>query len=216
MKNLIQVIYAPSAAFEELRDNKGRWLLPMFVLIAATLLVFWLQMPLILEESRKAMEQQGYTGGVPPYVATTTYVVGGISAAVMVFITGLLLLLVNLLVRGDAKYMQLVKVALFSSVPSVLQGIVIGTLARVTEATSAKDIALNAGVLFTEKKGLLYHLASMLDPFILWGIVLMVIGTAVMARKPRSSVAVWIVGGWIVFSLVGYFIGNAFSGGGMG
>jgi hypothetical protein len=212
LKNLIKVIYAPSAAFEDLRDRKGGWVLPMFVLIAVTLLVLWLQMPLILEESKAAFAKQGITGEMPPIVEISSYVGGGISVVAMLFIGALLLLLVNLIVRGEAKYMQLVKVILFSSVPTMLQGLVIGALARSTEATSVKDIALNAGALFSEKSGFMYQLATLLDPFVIWGIVLMVMGTAIMARKPKATVAVWIVGGWLLFAILGFLIGNAFSG----
>lgn len=205
MNLLIAMVHSPKLAFEQLRERGGGFVLPFILGIVITIVGMVLQMP-VLERELLANEQLANTPGVDyeMMMAFTKWVaVGGAALAMVVgiFITGLLLLLVNLIVRGEATYWQLVKVSVYAGIPGWLSLLLGGLLAMTTGASSVADLTISAAVLLEQKEGLLYGIMSLINPFSLWGLALMVIGTAVMGRRPASSVAMWIIGGWIVISL---------------
>lgn len=205
MGNLWTVLTSPTATFERLRENRVLWL-PMIVLIVLSAIAFWLQAPAFLGDMEKELAKQD----LPAEAVEGARMVGQASmaftAALMVpistFVFGAILLLVNLIVRGEAQYMQLATVGLYSYVPAVISLLITGVLVRVTGATSIYDVGLNLGSLMTEKTGFLYHILTFADPFGIWSLVLMVIGTAVMAARPRKQVATWIAVGYVVICLV--------------
>lgn len=205
MNLIFTMLHAPKLAFEQLRERGGGFALPFILGIIITLAGMLMQFP-VLERELLQNEQIANTPGVDEatMLAITKWVtVGGaaFAMAVSIFISGLLLLIVNLIIRGEATYWQLVKVAVYSGIPGWLSLLVSGLLAMTTSANSVLDLTISAAVLLERKEGLLYGIMSLLNPFSLWSLALMVVGTAVMSRRASSSVAAWIVGGWIVISL---------------
>jgi hypothetical protein len=208
MGNLFTVLTSPQQTFERIREEKGAgWVAVMVSLMVLGGLIVWLQLPSILSFTEATLHQQPNFDEKILSLAITAAEIGGFAGAILapvltMFLGGLLLMLVNLFVRGEGKYMQLSKVVLFSTVPGVIGGLLTGVLARLTGATSPYDVAINAGVFFTDKKGWGYALASLVDPFAIWGLVLLIIGTAVVARRSRGNVALWIIIGWLVIRII--------------
>lgn len=206
MNHLVSILFSPSETFERLR-GKGGWIIPFISLMVITVIIVFLQMPMILQTAEETAELMGgtETAGVNIILAiaqVTGYLSAIFSVAFTMFVGGLLLLLVNVIVRGEATYMQLSKVALLASVPKVLGGLLTGILLRMTGAESITDVILSAGALIMEKKGFLFSLANMINPFTLWSLFLVIIGTSVMVKKGRSSVAIWIISGWLLIGLI--------------
>ncbi len=212
MKNVFSVLFSPTETFTRLRE-KGGWVWGFVAILVVSLIVAWLDMPLIELAAREAYEKAGMENidKMMKFARASSYVGVLFGAAFTVFFGAVLLLLLNLIVRGEAKYMQLVKVTTLAYVPAVISSVISGILARVTDAQSMQDIAISAGVFFTEKTGFVYHLANILNPFAIWGLVLMVIGSAVMMKRSVSTVAWWIVIVWVAFQLVGASLGSMFS-----
>jgi len=212
MGNLWTVLTSPTATFERLRANRVFWV-PMIVLIVLSAFAVWLQLPALVAELEKGIAETNVPAEALQGVQIFAQVTGVVSAAFMVpvgaFITGLLLLLVNLIVRGEAQYMQLATVGLYAYVPAVISQLIIGILVRVTGATSVYDVALNLSAFKTEKTGFLFHFLTLVDPFAIWSLVLTIIGTAVMAQRPRKKVATWIVLGYVLMCLVVLLIAAA-------
>lgn len=200
MKNLVKVLFSPTETFERLR-NKGGWIAAFIALAILAVINIWLQMPLVEKLQNAELEKAGaaVTEQVVMITKLVSYIVAPISVAIAMFITALLLLLVNLVVRGEALYMQLAKVALFASVPTAISSLLAGLMIRITDADSMEDVQFSLGALVPDKQGLLYELANIVNPFRIWLLVLLIIGTAVMARKPRANIALWIIIGWLVF-----------------
>jgi len=205
MGNLWTVLTSPTATFERLRENRAFWL-PMIVLIVLSGIGMWLQIPALIGEMEKGLADSGLPAeavqGAQIGAQIMAVVSAGVGVLIGTFLSGVLLLLVNLIVRGDAQYMQLVTVGLYAYVPVVISQLIVGILVRVTGATSVFDVALNLGTFMTEKTGVLFHTLTMVDPFAIWSLVLTVIGTAVMAQRPRKQVAKWIVAGYLLIVLV--------------
>ncbi len=213
MKNLLTVLFSPTAAFEKLRE-KGGWAAGFVAVLLLSIVSVWLIWPLTEKMMREQFAKTNTPGNIDQIINIshyTTLLGGAFGVAVKIFVVALLLLLVNLIVRGEAKYMQLVKVSTFSSVPGLISGLLTGIMARTTDASSIQDLSISLAAFISNKSGFLYGAASLLNPFSIWGLVLMIIGTAVMARKSKSSVAVWIVLGWLVFGLIGAWTGSMFS-----
>jgi hypothetical protein len=204
MNNFISVLHSPTKTFEGLRDRGGGFAVAFILLLVFTLISAYLQIP-IVERMMDAQEIE--TPGVSQETLKTItilfQVIGApIFVAAWIFILGLLFLLVNLIVRGEATYWQLVKVAVYSSIPSVINGLLTGILARNTDAQTHNDLVISAGALFSEKEGFLFGLANILNPFSIWTLAIMIIGVSVMARKSASSVAIWIGGAWLIINII--------------
>jgi len=206
MGNLLKVLVSPTVVFEKLKE-KGGWVAAYFTLILAAVVNVWLLMPVIMEEVRKKLAESALDEKTREMSETIGLISGYagavIGAAVMVFITALLLLLVNVLVQGEAKYMQLVKVAIFSSVPGVVGSFLTGVMVRLLKPDQVTDVTLSLGAFVSEKKGFVFGLANAIGPFGLWGLALMIIGTAVMTGRSRSKVGIWVVLGWLILTVIG-------------
>ncbi len=201
---IFQVLGSPTTAFERLRE-RGGWVAALVLITLLSVATTYLQWPLVEKEVLVQLEsQQPPIGAAELDMALgVTRVMAWVTAAIMpaalMFFVGLLLFLLNMIVRGEGSYMQLSKVSLYSMIPGLLGGLLTTGLAVGLGADSISDVMLNGGVFFAEKSGFLFTLASsVLDPFGLWSLVLTVIGAAVMMRKPPKSVAVWIVGAWLL------------------
>lgn len=205
MNTIISMLHSPTRTFETIRERGGGFTLPFILTLVIMALGMILQFPLIEKE---ILQQDLTTTGVEEGVLlaiTKVFAVGGalFMSALTVFLGGLLLLLVNLIVRGEATYWQLVKVAVYAGIPGWINVLLSGLLARFSNAQNINELTISAAVLLEKKEGFLYGLMSMINPFSLWGLALMIIGTAVMARRASTSVAVWIIAGWVVIGLIG-------------
>ncbi|HZG58616.1 YIP1 family protein [Paenibacillus sp.] len=203
---MFQVLVSPAAAFERLR-GKGGWVVALVAVTLATAAVAHFQWPLI---EREMMAQFERSGGIPEgelsivvnIAKYTALVTSLVMPAFLMFFIGLLLYLMNLIVRGEGTYMQMSKVALYGMIPGLLGGLLTAALATGLGAERLTDVTLTAGAFFAEKSGFLFTLASaVLNPFALWGLAVTVVGAAVMSRRPVRSVAPWIVGAWLLVSL---------------
>ncbi|MCI3921583.1 YIP1 family protein [Paenibacillus sp. TRM 82003] len=204
---LLQVLASPTRTFEKLRE-KGGWVLALIVVCVLTAGAVFVQWPVmeatIVEEMEKAQagvpaEQMDMIMTFSKYSAIGGSVIGPIF---MMFFVGLLLFLLNLIVRGEGKYMQFAKVALYSGVPPLLGSLLTAAMAVALGANTIYDVTLSAGAFFPEKSGFWFTLASAaLNPFALWGLALTVIGTAVMSRRSIRTVGIWIVVVWLLIQV---------------
>jgi hypothetical protein len=208
MSIILSVLHSPKKTFEYIRENGGGFLVPFIAIIVATIAVAFIQLPIVERAfdlqmtENPAIEDSGMSVETFKTIAVyTSLIMTPVMVAAMTFITALLLLLVNLIARGEAKYMDLVKVSVLSSIPTVINGILTGILVRTSDASNVNELVLSLGAFMEQKEGIAFGLANLVNPFGLWGLALMVIGTAVMARRSMKSVGIWIVAGYIIISL---------------
>ena len=132
---------------------------------------------------------------------TSAYVMGVIMPVITMFITGLLLMLLNLVVRGEGKYMQFVSIAAFSALPGLVGSLITGILVMTMDVQSATDVSLSLGAFVADKSSQMYRLLSLINPFSIWSLVLYIIGSSVIMKRPRKTLATWIIAAWLVMSL---------------
>lgn len=207
MMSLLQVLWSPKATFERLREQGG-WVLALIVLTVLTVGITFLQWPFVekvMLDQFAAMPQEmpedmlEATMNISKY---TAWIGAAFTPALTMFFVGLLLYLLNMILRGEGTYMQFAKAALYSYVPSVIGAIVTTGLLYAANARSYYDMELTGGAFFEEKTGYLYGFAaSFLDPFGIWSLAVLIIGAAVMMRRPAKKAALWIGGAWLLVRL---------------
>jgi len=205
MNHLFTIFVSPESTFQRLKSSKLAWLTCMIVLMVLSCLVIYLQMPII---EQTAVDSLKSTPEVSPdaYDAVlaisriTGYVMAVLSIAMTMFIGGLLFMLLNLIVRGEAKYMQLVTVAAFAALPGMINGLLTGILLKVTSAQAINEISISLGAFIQDKGSFLFKALSIINPFSIWTLVLYIIGASVMMNRPKGQVAVWIVIFWLIIS----------------
>ncbi|WP_044480195.1 YIP1 family protein [Paenibacillus antibioticophila] len=204
--SLFTIFSSPAETFKRVKASKLAWLFPFLLLIIISLISVQLQMPATIQTTLDTLKAQpNYSAVDTDMIVQSTKVMGWVMApltiAFMVFLSGLVYLLLNLIVRGEAKYMQLVTMVTFAMLPSTIGGLITAVLVYTTGATSITEISLSLGALVADKESMLYHLLSIVNPFSLWGLALYVIGSSVMMNRPRKTVGIWIVGVWLIISL---------------
>ncbi|MUG46527.1 YIP1 family protein [Paenibacillus woosongensis] len=207
MKNLVTIFSSPRDTFERVRGSKVAWILPTIFVILISLVSLVLQMPYLLDYTRQSLLK---AGNIDPaqidqilgVTTITTYAGGVVGIVAMLFLVALLLVLLNLIVRGEGKYMQFVNVVAYANLPSVIGGLLTAVLLVAMNAQSLTDVSLSLGALVADKTSMAYRILSLINPFTIWGLYLYIVGAATMMNRPRKKVAIWIVAVWLIYSLV--------------
>lgn len=205
MKNVFTIFTSPTATFERVKEKgKTAWIIPTIVLAVFSLVMIYLQMPLLEKELLRRFNEQNVDPSMldsfMSYGKMMSYVGGSVTVIISVFFMALLFLLLNLIVRGEAKYMQLVSLSALAALPGLAGGLLTTILALTMKAQSLNDMALNLGAFIADKSSTLFKLLSVIDPFSIWSLILYIIGASVLMNRPRNKVAIWIVIVWALFS----------------
>ncbi|WP_019635190.1 Yip1 family protein [Paenibacillus fonticola] len=206
MKNLLTIFFSPGETFERIRDSKTAWILPLILTTILSVVATMLQMPFIINETRLMLQKQGLDAAFIEQTLNSTplwsYIGIVFMLVVSLFFTALLLILLNLILRGEGRYMQLVNVVAFAGLPAAIGTILTSILLVLFDAKSISDVTLSLGALVADRPSLPYLLLSQISPFAIWGLCLQIIGVAIMMKRPRKKVAIWIVATWVVFTLI--------------
>lgn len=206
LSNLLTIFVSPVDTFKRVKSSKLAWLFPFALLVIISLISMYLQMPAIEQTTLDGLKAQPSISPadydlVIQSTRVMSWVMAPLTVAIMVFLAGVLYLLLNLIVRGEAKYMQLITMITFAMLPGMIGGLISAILVNATGAASVTDISLSLGALVADKNSMLFHLLSLINPFSLWGLALYVIGSSVMMERPRKAVGIWIIGTWLIISV---------------
>jgi hypothetical protein len=122
---------------------------------------------------------------------------------------------INFVFGGKAKFGSIFSVWMFASLPGivkVLLGIVVIFSGVAPESFNIKNYApTNAGAFLNplEANKALYALATSLDLVTIWTLVLLGMGTAIVAGVKRTSGYIAVFGWWAIFVLIGVGIAAA-------
>ena len=147
------------------------------------------------EEQRAAMEQM--KAAAP---AMTIVSVPIVSFLVLFLLGGVLLLLANPILGGEANYGQMLAVTAYASLVKVVQAVVTVPLLLATGSL----VVFEPGLLLPEEMLSTFagRLLSGLDLFTLWQVLLMAVGTGVMAGCSTRKALVPLLILWAVWSVV--------------
>lgn len=214
--SLVGVILEPGRTFAHLRERPAL-LAPYAVLTAASLLAGILMAGKTSEFAVRAMQASGQVSAeIAARMGKVVLISGMVGAALSPLLMGAIaagvLALAGLFVGGQARFKQLMSLVGYAYLPVMVPGTLLKSL--LIRGAPVEDVMLVstslAAFLPREQFGTWpYRVASLLDPFALWSLTLVVIGFAAVNRFPARKAAAVIVPLWLVVGVIGMWIGES-------
>jgi hypothetical protein len=216
LARVVGVVTSPRETFQAVVAHP-KW---FGVMVVVTLLMaFFAALPMTTEAGKEAalrsqveqMESFGMTVSDEAYegmrrgMAVAPYTTGGailVFAPIMTLVfTGILFLVFNAVLGGDASFKQLFSVMAHASVISALQQVFTGPVnyfrGAVTSATN-----LTALLPMFEPTSFIGRVLSMTDLFLIWYVLVLAIGLGVLYRRRTQPIAITLYGIYAVIVLV--------------
>jgi hypothetical protein len=234
---LIGVLIRPRATFEKLRTAKRGYWWVVFVLAALATFVLALASTAAQRSTIQAVVQSGSVEGVEmpanmAQTATTFALVGGTIGGILSTLFGYVLLTLlifgaGMIQGGKATFQQVFTMSVWTTLPYVIRSLVQAVASLVTGAAPTPGLS---GVLTTAEAASMPILAAVLtriDIYMVWSLVLLVIGVGVVYRLSRGKtlliVAIYVVvtlvlvvASTALFSSIGNALGGGSASGGGG
>lgn len=155
------------------------------------------------EEMRKNM-------WIAPYTTAAGFLFG--SPLIVLIIAGVLFAVFNAAMGGEASFKQVFAVVVHAGAVSALSAVFTGPL---NYFRGAMGSATNLGVLLPmiDDKSFLGRLLGMTDLFIIWWLVILSIGLAVLYRRRTQPVAIALLAVYAVIALAVAAVMSSFGGG---
>ncbi len=228
-QRVVNTFTAPSKTFEDIKRGNRSWWLPLIIFTIISYLLFGavvqkigLQQIVNYQIRLNPSAQEQLPQLSPEQLAINTkimvYVTEGIFLANPVLTIGFIALLslgllgtINFGFGGRAEYGKVVAVWFYAWLPQVIKtllGIVVIYAGIAPESFNIKNFApTNVGAFLdpAATNRALYALASSLDAVTIWTLVLLGMGTAIVAGVKRSSGYLAVFGWWaiiVLFSVV--------------
>lgn len=202
------VLVAPGETFKAIGEDP-KILIPALILIGLNLLLV-----LVVFPETKEMILSGFKSQTLPETANLDKMmlaaqIGILVAAVLAppfmwLIQAALLALFNAFSVGQAKFKQLYAVAVFAFMPAMIGGILQTGLIKAMGAESITKIKLSLGLLLPPDitSGFLFNLLNMMNIFTIWGLVLLVIGSAIVIGKDAKKIGAFLGFLWLAYICV--------------
>jgi hypothetical protein len=218
---------APSKTFEDIKRGNKSWWLPFvifavlgYILFAA--IYFKIGMQQVVDNQIQLNPKQAEAMAQAPQAQRelsekiSLYITEGVFVANPLLVLGGVALLslglwgtINFVFGGKAKFGSIFAVWMFASLPGIIKS-VLGTVVifagAAPESFNIKNFApTNAGAFLNplETNQALYALATSLDVVTIWTLVLLGMGTAIVAGVKRTSGYIAVFGWWAILVLVG-------------
>lgn len=223
LNRFVWIFVSPSRVFDDIKENRVRWVQPWIMVSLLTMVVTWLSMPVqrtLLESSAldipseqvdKQLEMMDRFG----VVQVALVPLGAL--AISLVVAALSYILVTVLARG-ATFKQFFTLTLFTSVVSTI-GQLVSTiivrargLDRIVEASDAQ-MSLSLRVLAPEGIAALKGLLGSVEFFACWAFVLVALGLMRIFGMSRGQAIAALIPMWIIY-VAAMMLGEIF--GGMG
>ena len=216
---IVRVFYAPSETFESVAEQRSAadWLLPTLLVAVVVFISTYLTSSIYVAEALEQMREQ--TPAEQPIVEGTgdAIRISGLVAApimtfVMLFIGAAIYLLVGKLLGGLLDYGQCLAIVAYTSLIAILQHIVKTPLVL---ATGTMDVQVGLGMFLAEeaRKSFGGHLLSLIDPFVVWMVVVAGLGLSIVGQIERNLAYAGVAAITLIFLSVGAFFGTLGPGG---
>ena len=226
-QRVANTLSAPSKTFEDIKRGNKSWWMPLLVVslfaymlfAAITLKVGWAQVAqnTVHQNSKTEENMEQWT---PERKATTLkfmqYSMEGSFAASPLFVMGVLALgslglwgTINFGFGGRATYGSIFAVWMYAALPGIfksLLGALVLFAGAAPESFNLNNFAptsIGAFLNPTDTNAALYKLASALDFTTIWSLVLLGMGTGIVAGVKRSSGYAAVFGWWAILVLIG-------------
>lgn len=204
-QRLIKIITQPSQAFQEIKENP-RFLIPALIILVLSIAVTALTLPEMIALTRETMAGSGQSPDQIEMLAKMAAVSALIGVAVSVPLIWLLkavvLLIYNQISTSEANFKQLFAVAVYSSIPGVFGQVINSIIVKCIGFKAAMQVNTSLGLLMgSNTEGFLYRFLSQVELFSVWGLILLILGGAVMMNKKAANVGAYVVALWLLLGI---------------
>ena len=216
---MLRVFYAPSETFEAVSEQRSAadWLVPTVIVAAVIFVSTYLTSPIYVAEAMEQIREQ--TSAEQPSVEGTgdAIRISGLIAApvmtfVMLFIGAAIYLLVGKLLGGLLGYGHCLALVAYTSLISILQHIVKTPLVLANETM---NVQIGLGMFISEEARQSFggHLLSLIDPFVVWMVVIAGLGLSIVGQIERSRAYAGVAAITLIFLSIGAFFSTLRPGG---
>jgi hypothetical protein len=192
--DVFRVLVEPAPVFERVRD-KPRFFIPFLVLAAVQIVIGLVNLPFLKAGITASMAGRNLPPGGPDPAnfAIVGVVAVPIVLAIIFLLSALILWVLVSIFGGEGKFVTLLSVTTYASVPAVILLSIIGSvvlrLKGIEAMTSPQDLqpALGLDLLAPSVTGFMGAVLKAINPFSIWGLVLSAIGVSVTHNLPRST-----------------------------
>ncbi|MGH7606600.1 MAG: YIP1 family protein [Gemmatimonadales bacterium] len=190
--DVVRVLYEPGRVFERVRE-RPRFLIPFIGIAIVQIIIGFVNLP-FMQAAMRAQAAQAPAGSPDPSqfaVIGLAFIPLGI--ALLLVISGFVLWVLVSLFGGDGKFSTLLSVATYALVPNVVLLAIVGSvvlrLQGTAEITSPADMqpALGLDLLVPGATGFVGALLKGINPFSIWGLVLVAIGVSTTHRLSKGT-----------------------------
>ena len=218
---------APSKTFEDIKRGKKSWWMPFiivalvgYILFAAVATKIGMQQVVDNQIRLDPKAEERMANATPEQRAVGVKISLNITEGV--FIANPLLVLaglavmtlglwgtINFVFGGKASYGSVFAVWMYATLPTIVKtllGVVVIYAGAAPESFNIKNFApTNLGAFLNpmETNKALYSLATSLDVITIWSLILLGMGTAIVAGVKRNSGYIAVFGWWAIFVLIG-------------
>ena len=230
---IVNTFIAPSKTFTDLRRSAAWWA-PFLLMVVVSILFVYVGGQKV--GFRKAMEnqmqaqpkQQARLEQLPPdqreqqmqQATKVTEIIGyafpAIQLIILVIITAVLFGTFKFAAGADVSFKLSLAIVMYASLPGLLRPVlaIVSLLAGGSpdSFTFQNPVATNPGYFMNPADSpFLYGVASSLDIFLIWTLVLTAIGFTCVSKVKRGTAMTIVFGWWLVFTLAAAGLGAAFS-----
>lgn len=207
-RTLLKVITSPGEAFTA-AAAAPRLLGSIVLILAVNLAVTLVILPKTREFARITLENM--PGLTAEQIEMSLSAVGITAVAAALAIPLLIWLLEAAYLKlfdqfavSGTSFKALFTVAVLAWVPALLGNLVKTVLMLMVEAKDVELIQTSLAVILPPEQaaGVLYAVLSKIDPFIIWNLVLLAIGTAVVTKIETRRTALWVIGLYLIYLAV--------------
>ena len=229
---IVDIFIAPSKTFTDLHRNASWWAPWLLISISSLAFVFVMSKQIGFEQiSKNAITQSARAEQfekLPPeqqakqiQLSSTvarfiSYSLPVLNLIIFVIIAAVLMATFNFGAGASVPFKTSLAIVIYGSLPGII-GAVLGIISMLSGIDPAgfnarNPVATNPGY-FMDPMGnkFLYGMASALDVFTIWSIVLIGIGFAVNSKVKRSTAIIIVVAWFLLYKLVTVGIASAFS-----
>lgn len=222
MQKIVGIYTAPRRTFEAI-DQNPTWFLPFIIGVVFFLIFQFLTVDLQMDYRMEMMEARGDIPQEQMDVAKAQmqgpfkyigFVAGPIVWLIMILIIAALFYVAgNLMIGGDTSFKKVFAIVAWTGLIGVISFIIM-TLLILSKGTM-HGVALDLSILLDtpaigEDKSTLYRILSKFDVFVIWEIVLYIIGMSVTYKATVKKAAVPILSLWALWIIVSVAFGGFF------
>ena len=230
-ERVIDTFIAPSKTFTDIRRNASWWVPWLLSAIVGWGMVYVVDKKLGMEkvvENQMAMQpkQAEKLDQLPPdqraaqmqtivkFNRTIAYGFPIITLIIAAVIAGILLGTFNFGFGAELKFKQCMAVTLYSWLPGIIKALIAILAISIGGGeglTFQNPVASNLSGLVDPSSHFLYSIATSVDVFTIWTLILAGIGYSCLTRVKRGTCMVVVFGWWVAMALAGAAIGAMFA-----